>query len=317
MSNALLAIALLFATHLAVLAAALIAGAGSLAGRPGAGLLAAAAVVFLPVLAGLLRAPRLTVPLLMAAWSAALLVLLPAALPHAPASAVNSGLGIIGGGCSGIGEWAYSILPSLGGDAPAPAPADCPPQAAAPPRPPPASPPATTTPTAPTAPMPDGTASADDIVIPYQTIGNSIIVPVTFQGRRTVELPMLFDTGATLTTLDASSMRQAGLSIAANAPILTTQTAAGPQRSPVTLIDAVSIGGHSVPFVTISRCEPCSDEQTRGLLGMNVSGRFLITIDTINQQLTLRPREGGQTKDVEAWLELASSATAGQTGAST
>lgn len=153
-------------------------------------------------------------------------------------------------------------------------------------------------------------ASADDIVIPYQTVGNSIIVPVTFQGGRTVELPMLFDTGATLTTLDADSMRQAGLSIARGAPVITTQTAAGPQRSRVTLIDAVAIGGHSVPYVTISQCAPCSDDQARGLLGMNVSGRFLITIDTIHQELTLRPREGGQTKDVEAWLELSSAATA-------
>jgi hypothetical protein len=298
MPTLLLAPALLIAAHLAVLAAALIAGAGAQAGRPGVGLVAAAVVVLAPVLAGFLRAPRVLVPAALAGWSLALLVLLPAMLPHAPASAINAGFSLACGTCEGIGELAYAVLPDLGGTAASPV-----------------APVAAVSPTAaPPIAAPAPTTAPGDIVIPYQTAGNSIIVPITFQGRHTVELPMLFDTGATLTTLDQASLDDLGLTIAADAPIITTQTAAGPQESPVTLISAVAIGGHPVDNVTLSRCEPCRDDHARGLLGMNVSGRFLITIDTINQQLTLRPRSGGQTKDVEAWLELASSATAWEDG---
>ena len=235
----------------------------------------------------------------MGGWSLLLLVLLPVVLPLAPASAVNAGLSLVGGGCEGIGEVAYAVLPDLSGAPPIAA--DCPEVAAAPIAAPIAAPPPVTTPSQP---------APGEIVIHYKTAGNSIIVPIEFAGGRTVELPMLFDTGATLTTLDQASLDEIGWSIAPDAPIITTQTAAGPQQSPVTLLSSVRIGGHTVENVTISRCEPCADTHARGLLGMNVSGRFLITIDTINQELTLRPRTGGQTKDVEAWLEMSSTATA-------
>ncbi|MFT5685155.1 MAG: hypothetical protein ACI8RZ_006104 [Myxococcota bacterium] len=300
MPTVLLAPFLLLAAHLAVLAGALIAGAGAQAGRPVAGVIAAVVVVLAPALAGFLRAPRLLVPVVMAGWSLALLVLLPVVLPHAPSAMVNAGFGLVCGECEGIGELAYAVLPDFGGEVagvPA-APTALPPVADV------AAPEVTPPTTAPQAPAPG------DIVIHYETAGNSIIIPVTFEGSTTVEMPMLFDTGATLTTLDAASLDALGLHIADDAPIITTQTAAGPTQSPVTLISAVSIGGHRIGDVTLSRCAACRNDHARGLLGMNVSGRFLITIDTINQQLTLRPRAGGQTKDVEAWLEMASSATA-------
>jgi predicted aspartyl protease len=302
----LLAPALLIAAHLALLAGALIAGAGAQAGRPLAGVAAAAAVVFVPVLAGFLRAPRVLVPTIMAGWSLLLLVLLPAILPQAPSALVNQGFGLACGECQGIGELTYAVLPSPGGTR----------SPAAPPTPPPPPDAADSTDTpsltdaerSEAAPPVTASPAHGDIVIQYETQGNSIIVPVTFEGGRTIELPMLFDTGATLTTLDQAALDALGLRITSNAPIITTQTAAGPQQSPITLISTVSIDGHRVGNVTLSRCAACSNEHARGLLGMNVSGRFLITIDTSSQQLTLRPRLGGETKDVEAWLELASSA---------
>lgn len=308
MPSILLAPVLLIAAHLAILAGALIAGAGAQAGRPLAGVMAAAAVVFVPVLAGFLRAPRILVPVVMAGWSLLLLVLLPAILPQAPAALINQGFGLVCGECPGLGEQAYAVLPDIGGDSPPAAPAAPPPPpdtARSAGAPPPADDarPEVTPPIAVTA-----APAHDDIVIQYETQGNSIIVPVTFEGGRTLELPMLFDTGATLTTLDQAALDALGLRITADAPIITTQTAAGPLQSPVTLISAISIDGHQIRNITLSRCAACSNEHARGLLGMNVSGRFLITIDTSSQKLTLRPRQGGETKDVEAWLEVTSSA---------
>ncbi|MDG1484065.1 MAG: retropepsin-like aspartic protease [Myxococcota bacterium] len=306
MPSLLLAPALLIAAHLAILAGALIAGAGAEAGRPLAGVTAAAAVVFVPVLAGFLRAPRVLVPVVMAGWSLLLLVLLPAILPQAPAALVNQGFGLACGECQGVGERVYAVLPDLGGASLPAAPPALPPSPAA--ARPAAPPPLTDSARPEVEPSVTASPAHGDIVIQYETQGNSIIVPVTFEGGRTIELPMLFDTGATLTTLDQAALDALGLRITADAPIITTQTAAGPKRSPIALISAISIDGHRISNVTLSRCAACSTEQARGLLGMNVSGRFLITIDTSSQQLTLRPRSGGETKDVEAWLELASSA---------
>lgn len=148
------------------------------------------------------------------------------------------------------------------------------------------------------------------MVLPYVREGNSIIIPVTFEGPSgLVELPMIFDTGATLTTLNQDSLDAAGIVVAPDAPEITSQTAGGMRKSRVTFTQGVRIGGRRIENVTLSRCEPCADESARGLLGMNVSGRFLIMIDTEDQRLILRPRRGGQTKDIEVWLDVSAEAT--------
>jgi hypothetical protein len=305
---------LLCACHLLVLAAALLTGAATLQGSTAAGVLASI-LLLLPPLAGAAFLPQrhLALPITIAAWSLATLISASALLPYPAASAVNAGLGLIGGPCSGPGELAFTILPDLSGNQAIQASSDGCPEP-------------TPTPTPAPAPAPEsesesGSASAatpapssgvdplqiqpTDIVIDYTLEGGSIIVPVTFEGPGgRAEFPMIFDTGATLTTLNAASLSELGLVVGPDAPEITTHTAAGLRTSRLTLASGVEVGRSRVEPVSISVCEPCAADEARGLLGLNVSGRFLMTIDTLEERLILRPRSGGETKDVSAWVEL-------------
>lgn len=301
---------LLVASHLFVLAGALLLGAATLVGSTAAGALAVVLLLLPPALgAALLPQRAIALPATMGAWALCTLIAAPAVLPYPAPTAVDAGFGLVGGQCQGIGDVAYTVLPDLSGDQPAAVAAipDCP------------DPPATAS--TPAAPVPAAVAAdplaagAGDVVLNYDREGNSIIVPITFEGPNgPVELPMIFDTGATLTTLNQASLDQLGLVIQPDAPQITSQTAGGLRTSQVTRTPGLTIGGHRVQTVTISQCEPCADEKARGLLGMNVSGRFIITIDTEGQRLILRPRDGGQTKDVEPWVDLSGSALQSPSG---
>ena len=148
------------------------------------------------------------------------------------------------------------------------------------------------------------------IEIPYETAGTSMMVPVTFEGPtgKNVTVDMMFDTGATLTTLNSAVLRRLGVVIPKNAPVIESSTAAGPRTSRILRLDRIWLGEQAIEGVTISECEECAIGGSAGLLGMNVSGRFLITIDTVKQDLTLHPRQDdrGATYDVMPWLSVSS-----------
>jgi hypothetical protein len=50
---------------------------------------------------------------------------------------------------------------------------------------------------------------------------------------------------------------------------------------------------------------------TVGLLGLNVSGRFLVTVDQARHEILLRPRTGAEdrTVDITHWVNLSAEAT--------
>lgn len=303
---------LVVASHLFVLAAALMLGAATIVGSTAAGALAVVLLLLPPAIAAALLPQRaIALPAVMGGWSLCALVAAPALLPYPAPDAVDAGFGLVGGQCQGIGAVAYTLLPDLSGEQPSAVAvaADCPVVAAPAPAPAPI-------PDVPEAVVVDPLAVATgDVVLHYEREGNSIIVPILFEGPSgPLELPMIFDTGATLTTLNQASLDALGLVIQPDAPEITSQTAGGLRTSQVTRTPGLTIGGHRVDTVTISQCEPCADEQARGLLGMNVSGRFVITIDTENQRLILRPRAGGQTKDVGPWVDLSGSAMQAPSG---
>lgn len=309
---------LLIACHLLVLAAALLLGAATLQGSTPAGAMACVLLLLPPLIgAALIPQRHLALPIAMAVWSLAILVSTAALLPYPAASAINTGFGLIGGPCSGPGELAFTVLPDLSGNQPLFADQPSCPEPSPSPTPAP-----DLTPTPTPAPVPTPTPGSDrlgiqptDLVLDYTLDGGSIIVPVTFEGPRgRVELPMIFDTGATLTTLNQESLSALGLVVAPDAPEITTHTAAGLRTSRLTLAPGVVVGGARVEPVSISLCEPCAAGEARGLLGMNVSGRFLMTIDTLQERLILRPRVGGETKDVSAWVGLDASAVQNASG---
>lgn len=148
----------------------------------------------------------------------------------------------------------------------------------------------------------------DGVVLPFEGQGRTMAVPVTFEGSDD-EIWMLFDTGATLTTLNAGTLAKLGIAIPEDAPEVSLRTAAGQQTARVISLERLWVGGLLVEGVTIAVCEACADDETAGLLGLNVSGRFRVTVDASARTLTLQPRaEPDHSVDLSPWLAVEATA---------
>lgn len=165
----------------------------------------------------------------------------------------------------------------------------------------------------PAAAEPEAHIDGDQVALPFEGEGRTLSIPVTVEGPgdRARDVWMLFDTGATLTTLDTATLASVGVTVPEDAPEVTVHTAGGDRRTRLALLERVWIGGLEVDGVTVSVCDACAGEHAVGLLGLNVSGRFLATVDHAHQELLLEPQPGRDDRslDVGHWLELGATAT--------
>ncbi len=161
-------------------------------------------------------------------------------------------------------------------------------------------------------------AGTDQVVLPYEGEGRTLAVQVGLEGNKGVSVDrwLLFDTGATLTTLDRTTLATLGVEVRTDAPEVTVRTAAGERRTRLALLDRVWVAGMEVEGVTVSVCDACADDETVGLLGLNVSGRFRVTVDTAREELVLEPRVDlvDRSVDIAPWLALEATATRWQDG---
>ncbi len=151
-------------------------------------------------------------------------------------------------------------------------------------------------------------ASGDQAALPYEGTGHSMAIPVQFGD---VELPMLFDTGASVTTLNRESLARIGVRVPTDAPEITLRTANGERTARLVLVPRVWVGGLPVEGVTVGVCEECADDRTMGLLGLNVSSQFLVTVDTARKEVVFQSRDGSGDRliDVSSWLRVSARAT--------
>jgi len=164
---------------------------------------------------------------------------------------------------------------------------------------------------APEDPLPPPVASGEDdqVTLPYEGTGHSLQIPVTVDGPRgqALETALLFDTGATYTTLDTRTLTEAGYAIPASAPTIKSHTANGEIVSPLVRVERLWVGGLEVPGVTVAVCDACAEGLGyKGVLGLNVSSRFLVTLDTARKEMILRPRQNVQKLrlDIEPWVQV-------------
>jgi hypothetical protein len=153
-----------------------------------------------------------------------------------------------------------------------------------------------------------GRATPDGAVtIPYDGEGQVMRIAVFLDGPRYgEEFSMVFDTGASYTTLDRAALERLELEVPASAPIAVLRTANGEIEAPLVLADAVWLGDALVEWVTVAVCDPCAGDGYSGLLGLNVSGQFQVAIDHSEREIVLRPRAGREARrvDVIQWLKL-------------
>ena len=121
-------------------------------------------------------------------------------------------------------------------------------------------------------------------------------------------LPFVLDTGATYSTLNAATLTALGIEVPADAPLRTMRTAGGEAEGPMVLLDSVTVGEQRREGVSFWVCEPCANEGTVGLLGLNVWQGFLLTIDPSQENIWLQPKEGPTNRlyDVESFLDITS-----------
>ena len=148
-----------------------------------------------------------------------------------------------------------------------------------------------------------------DVVIPYQGQGERIQVAAFFDGPRYgEEFSMIFDTGATYTTLNRRALGLLEIEVPRDAPLAILRTASGEIEAPLVIVDAVWLGNAVVEWVTVAVCEPCATEGVVGLLGLNVSGQFQVALDHDHHQIELGSLDRVEDRklDVARWLALSS-----------
>ncbi len=150
------------------------------------------------------------------------------------------------------------------------------------------------------------------LFIPYQGDENSLQILVDIDGPVLGDqYAMIFDTGATLTTLDRHTVEAIGLEVSPDAPRIHLQTANGEIVAPLILVDAIWLGEAPVEWVTVAVCDRCAPSEPRGLLGLNVSQRFRVSLDHDRERIELHRRRGNRNRrlDIGPWLKIRSIAT--------
>ncbi|MBK5963601.1 peptidase A2A [Thiocystis minor] len=136
-------------------------------------------------------------------------------------------------------------------------------------------------------PVTSESSDAEEIVLSTQRKGSSHLLTLTLEGasEQQVKQLLLIDTGADQVVLPASLVASLGLdtSTLRNQQV---QTANGSVDARVGTLPAIWLGDTRVADVSAAFID---DQRLGGqaLLGMNVLGRFRITIDDVNNQVTL------------------------------
>ncbi|MBT3219133.1 MAG: hypothetical protein HN348_08585, partial [Proteobacteria bacterium] len=136
-------------------------------------------------------------------------------------------------------------------------------------------------------------------------------VPVVFEsGGKTIEVYMMLDTGATYTTLPTALMANIGLEPTKESPRIHLHTANGERDALLSLADRVWLGDLVVDNVAIAACEDCASSKTVGLLGLNVTGGYNITIDGDRREVLFTTRETHDRRlDIRPFVDLSAGFT--------
>jgi len=167
---------------------------------------------------------------------------------------------------------------------------------------PPIEAPSDVTPAAPEPPI--AAAAPVETTLEFESLGGQMVVTASVNGHE--PLPFVLDTGASYSTLNAAAMQELGLEIPPGAPERTMRTASGEATGALVLAERVDLGDQQRHGVVFWSCEPCAVGSAVGLLGLNIWQGYLLTIDPVDQTVSLRPRAGQTSRvmDVEPYLDI-------------
>lgn len=151
----------------------------------------------------------------------------------------------------------------------------------------------------------------DQIALPYEGEGRRMSVPVIF-GNDGVELEvdMMFDTGATYTTLSHAFLAKLGVHPSDADPVIQLHTANGEREARIVLLDHVWLGDLRLDGLAIATCDDCASSDTAGLLGLNVAGGFNLSIDADRREVVFQRRARFDRKlDIKPFVDLSATFT--------
>ncbi|MBK8480893.1 MAG: clan AA aspartic protease [Proteobacteria bacterium] len=155
----------------------------------------------------------------------------------------------------------------------------------------------------------DGEADAMQAVqVQFEHRGGAMLVPVVLAGPELrFEAKLLFDTGASLTTIDHATLGRLGLYVTAADPTVTVQTANGRVARTISVIDGLAVGAARVTGgLTVAICDACAQGDMVGLLGTNFTRHFRVAIDHEAGLLVLSPRPAPADRldDIRPFISL-------------
>jgi clan AA aspartic protease (TIGR02281 family) len=262
-------------------------------GSPAAVAFSATCLVFIPALtaAGMRNTDRtLTFVAMQGVWAIGLLAMFPLYFPGERSEAIASGLALVLDNTK-YAQWSEKIPSYL---PPEPTLSEQQPLLA----------------TALVVPKPPVNHAVEDdsrsITLPFEGSGSRLSLPVVFEhGSSTLEVEMMLDTGATYTTLSREALRKLGIAPTASSPQLELHTANGMRVTPVVLLDRVWLGDLAVDGIAITVCDDCASDDITGLLGLNVSGAYNLSIDADRQEVRFKLRhEANRKLDIKPFSKL-------------
>jgi clan AA aspartic protease (TIGR02281 family) len=136
---------------------------------------------------------------------------------------------------------------------------------------------------------PVNTSAAGELKIPVFRAGRSLLVHARLNDEREVKL--IVDTGADLTILSSSVVRDLGLGSSAGGQRVTLSTAGGSVQADLIRVPRVAVGTAEATNVSAAVHDlPDAPGGADGLLGLSFLEKFLVTLDAQKGELSLRAR---------------------------
>ncbi|RTZ90814.1 MAG: hypothetical protein DSY91_05935, partial [Deltaproteobacteria bacterium] len=123
--------------------------------------------------------------------------------------------------------------------------------------------------------------------IPLRRAGNHFLVRMGINDQ--TEGYFVLDTGASLTVISPEIAQKAGITLDESLPILPVKTASGIIFPPVAHVGGFTLGDLSLPGGNVVVHDIHFGKGVSGLLGMDLLSDYLVTLDTENAILVLKP----------------------------
>ncbi len=144
----------------------------------------------------------------------------------------------------------------------------------------------------PSSPLQPPSSFSKAIYLPLRKAGNHFLVTMTLNDRATGLF--LLDTGASLTVISPQISREAGISTDTSSPILPLKTASDIIFPPIVHVGKINLGTLTLPGGDVIIHDIHFGKGVSGLFGMDLLSDYMVTLDTQNATLILKPiKEAG------------------------